>query len=211
MLFVLVAVFIAFAVTSVAQAVAWAVMVAYGIQIEEITIFRGKPLATFQWGNTRINLGWIPLGIHGRLGDEQYAALPARGRVTIQMLAPAMLIVIGLLLLGSEKGWHHFVTGFIQSVNGAVHPVAVGAVLVEKLHQVYQRSVTEASGVIAMKASSFALLPCGSSGLPILQGIFSPPSRPRRWVEGAAVIGALLMMLGLLIWAGIFCVYALKH
>ena len=187
------------------------VLLASKVRIEEFHFFYGQPLATFDLGSVQLKLGWIPMGFSLKYDNNQFALLPAVGRVALHLVSAVILLGLGFSLLGLEGGWHHFVTGFRQMVEGVLHPQTVGYVLMEKLHALYRQSPVAMVGVISMKWVAWSLLPIGYAAGPALHQIFSPSLRPRENVEKLVSLGMMVGFLATMVWVGIFAVYAVKH
>jgi len=186
-------------------------IVASKVRIEEIQLFYGQALATYDLGRIQLHLGWIPLGCSAKYDIHQLAQLPTIVRVGIVLIPSVFLLGLGLLLLGPEQGWHHFVTGFRQTVEGILRPQAVGYPLVGKLHALYQQSPVTTTGVICAKWAAWSLMPVGHVGGLVLSHIFSPPLRRREKVDWVVSLAMLVGFLATVVWMGIFLVYAVKH
>ncbi|MCW1886128.1 hypothetical protein OKA04_15425 [Luteolibacter flavescens] len=181
------------------------------LRVEHVQLFYGKPVAAVDMGSTRVVLGWFPMGSYIRQDPTQFASLPTPARVALILLGPVILLGVALSLLGPEETLHHFVTGFRQFVEGILHPQSVGYALFGKLHALYVQSPAAMAGVISAKGAAWALLPIGTAGAPVLKEIFSPDVRPREGVDGLISMGMMVYMLAILMWLGIFVVYAVNH
>ncbi len=200
-----------FAVGLPSLAVQAVALLASKIRIEEVGIFYGEPLASWDLGNTRLKLSWIPFGCSTKHDINQFALLPTSARVGLILIPSVVLLGTALLLLGPEAGWHHFVTGFRQMIEGVLRPQAVGYALLGKLHGLYQQSPMAVAGVFSAKMAAWSLLPIAHVGGPVLLQIFSPTLRPREAVEKWVTMGMLMGFVISLVWMGIFLVYAVKH
>jgi hypothetical protein len=181
------------------------------VRIEEFHFFYGRSLGKFDFGNLQLHVGWIPMGCFGKYDIHQFSLLPTVARVGLLLLPSVILLGLGLVLLGPEAGWHHFVTGFRQMVEAIPHPQAVGYVLVEKLHALYRQSPMAMVGVICMKWVAWSLLPIGHVMGPALMQIFSPALRPNERAEKLITMGMIIGFLMSLVWMGLFLVYAVTH
>jgi hypothetical protein len=200
-----------FAVGVAALLVQVVALLASKVRIEKFHVFYGQPLATYDLGRTQLHLGWVPVGCFTTYDIHQFALLPTVARVGLLLVPSVILLGLGLLLLGPEAGWHHFVTGFRQMVEGVLHPQDVGYALIEKLHALYKQSPVEMTGVLCMKGVAWSLLPIGHVGGAVLHQIFSPSVRPREGVERVITMAMMAGFLATMVWIGIFLVFAAKH
>lgn len=180
------------------------------VAITEIRVFYGRPLMSFTWGRTVVKLGWVPFGASTSYDVDRFARLPLPLRVFVCLIPPLFLVVLGLLILGADRGWHHLLSGFWQFFDGALHPREVGASLVGKIHSLYDRAPVESLGVLALKIAAVALLPFSTVGGIALLECVPRAKREERLPQMFLMSGLLLIFLSVLTWAVVLAVHVFR-
>lgn len=189
-----------------------------GASVREVGIFNGPALATMRVGYTALRLNLIPLGGYVKFANAESApSLRGRGRLFEELptLARALIAISGCLALlvvaaaclGPASALSHVASGFPQFVQGALHPVAVGAPLIARLARfVATHPVVSTVGLIVSKELAFNLLPIpilnGGDIIMILAQAFKPfPEKVRARLYQ---LGLLVLLAFLAAWAVAF-------
>lgn len=148
-----------------------------GASVGEIGVFNGPALARLSVAGTTLRLNLIPLGGYVKFDHAEGApGLLGRGRplqelsvlkrLLIASSGCVALLVVAAACLGPASALRHVASGFPQLVQGALHPLAVGAPLIAGLARfVAAHPVVPTVGLIASKELAFNLLP-----IPLLNG-----------------------------------------
>jgi membrane-associated protease RseP (regulator of RpoE activity) len=157
-----------------------AVARAFGVVVQRVSLGMGRVLLTLGWFEVLM----IPLGSSVRFLLAQDIAKPdpsaaelrgafdrrgAATRIAIIAAMPGSLLLIGLLLLG-PPAWHHFGSGFVQILGGALSPAdEAQRLLAAFMHLLRAQGFAVAAGVLASKFAALQLLPLyGLAGLQLL-------------------------------------------
>jgi len=161
-----------------------------GAVVDEFSLFMGKALAQFnlpikplrgsartrQPGRTvTLSVGSLPFGGSVRFAgmDSEEAITEAAfyklslvRRLLIMLSGATFLLLLSAALLGWERAWSAFGSGFGQYVHGALAPLTYGQIMLSRLSDLLTKQPAHlALGVLAAKIAAFNLLP-----IPTLNG-----------------------------------------
>lgn len=136
----------------------------FGLKIERFSLFF-FPVFKFQTPLFPVEIGLLPMGGSVKFSDDyEKLALPLKWLVILS--GPLFTIISALLVLPFDKAFPAFISGFGQSIYGAISPIAYGAPLLQTFFiEDLATSVFAAYGILALKMEALNLLP-----LPLFNG-----------------------------------------
>lgn len=139
-----------------------------GGRIERIGLFFGPPLLSTTINTVEVKIGGIPTG--GYVAFEgmdldvprehsRYRQLPLFSRLLVSVGGPLALVAVSCLLLGGDRGWSSFTSGFPQIILGSIAPLTTGQKLLSQYFALLRGANFFVLGLMMAKMAAFNLLP----------------------------------------------------
>jgi membrane-associated protease RseP (regulator of RpoE activity) len=170
-----------------------------GLKIERFNLF-WISVFKFQTPFFPVEIGILPLGGSVKFSDDlETLALPLKWLVIIS--GPLLAILSALLVLPFDRAFPAFISGFGQSIYGAISPVAYGAPLLQTFFtEDLATSVFAAYGILALKLEALNLLPLPSLNGGQLVTAIIPNFDDSRWGGKINSISFLLLLIFFVSW-----------
>jgi membrane-associated protease RseP (regulator of RpoE activity) len=172
----------------------------------------GPTLLRKTLGRTQLSLRLLPFGGHIQLEPSEdvvvdweaqprprWPVLPHLSRSHKALLYASgcsALVIFGMAILGASEALASLGRGFGQILGGAMDPLGKGSDNVRALGRLFSSAPFLAcAAVVSIKAAAFNLLPIPPlNGAQILQSALLPDA-DRTWLDWAANLGALVLLL----------------